>query len=82
MVGIEYPTKNYLNYLAWFYINPMNLEDYRYRINSQFNVNLTPLIQLRLGTTYQHNSVVMEGVSEFDLRSNVGWDCLSSEEEK
>jgi hypothetical protein len=60
------------NYLGWFYVNPLNLEDYRYRINSQFNVNLTPLIQLRLGTTYQHNSVVMEGVSEFDLRSNVG----------
>ena len=61
-----------LNYLAWFYVNPLNLDDYRYRINTQFNVNLTPVVQLRLSTTYQHNSVVMEGVSEFDLRSNVG----------
>ena len=61
-----------LNYLAWFYVNPLNLNDYRYRINTQFNVNLTPVVQLRLSTTYQHNSVVMEDVSEFDLRSNVG----------
>ena len=59
-------------YLAWFYIDPLNIADYRYRANAEVNFNLTKTVSLRLSTTYEYSSVVMEGLSVYDLRSNAG----------
>ena len=60
------------NYLFWFYINPMELIDYRYRLNADVNFHITKILALKLSTTYEHNSVVVGDISKYDLRSNLG----------
>ena len=62
-----------LNYLWLGSVNPLDLDDYRYRnqhaVQCQPHSRCTASVIDNIST---HNSVVMEGVSEFDLRSNVG----------
>ena len=60
------------NYLFWFYINPMEIVDYRYRLNADVNFHLTKILALKVSTTYEHNSVVVGDISNYDLRSNLG----------
>ena len=59
-------------YVGWFFINPLLPRDYRYRVNASGNIHITPVVTLRLSTTYEYNSVVMVNISEYDIRTNVG----------
>ena len=53
-------------------VNPLELEDFRYTIDGSSNVHIFGPFSLRVGIRYVANSVVVEGVETFDLRSTLG----------
>ena len=61
-----------LRYIAWLYVHPLQPEDFRVRVNTNINIRIADPLSLRFSCTYEQSSVVMEGVSPFDLRSNIG----------
>ena len=59
-------------YITWFYIDPLHAMDIRFRAETSVNISLADPLILRLSCTYTQSSVVLEGVSTYDLRSNIG----------
>ena len=59
-------------YVAWLYTDPLQPSDIRLRADTSMNIILADPLVLRVSCTYAQSSVVLEGVSTYDLRSNIG----------
>ncbi len=61
-----------LRYLARFFLNPLAPEDFRLTVDVSTNVHIAGPLSFRFGILYAHNTVVVEDVQTFDLRSTFG----------
>ena len=61
-----------MRYLARFFINPLEPEDFRFTIDANTNIHIAGPLSFRFGLRYAHNTVVVEDVQTFDLRSTFG----------
>ncbi|MEC8381085.1 MAG: DUF481 domain-containing protein [Myxococcota bacterium] len=66
-----------LRYVAWYFINPTDLQDRRHFLDVSTTVKIKKAIGVRIGMSYAGNSVVVKGVQTSDLRATVGLNFTS-----
>jgi len=72
--GWYHPTKSPFSgrYIAWFFMNPLDPRDYRYNLDLSANFRIAGPVGFRIATNLSGSTVVVEGVSPFDVRTTFG----------
>ena len=66
-----------LRYVAWYFIDPTELQDRRYYVDASSNVRIKGPLGFRFGLTYAKSTVVVSGVQTSDLRATFGVNVAS-----